>query len=499
MSGDSNGTSVYRGYLFTLGVFLLLIVPRVVTLGFFADGMIYAAIARNMAEGLGSFWAPHYTSLFGEIFYEHPPLSFWLHSFLYRIFGDLPLLDGLYGMLLGAGVLYLTAAIYRKFSPAKESWSPMLFLLLMPMFTWAFGNNILENLMTFMAVLAVYVQCYKPKGRIKSLAVYFFSGAILALGVLAKSPAVLFPLAFPFFHWLILREGSFADVIFHTAAISAGFLTAVAVILFPAGGEVFLKQYIDGQLLKSIAGQRGHDNRWILTIQSVLEPGTAAAIAGVIWFFFRKKVTPRFTREALLFLVIGACAILPLFLIPKQRTYYLLPGLPFLAIALASFFEPVMNELGLWYQSRIEAPLRRRQAWLPRAPLALFLGSCALVGALLWGAPGRMPEFFHDLYPLDKKVSEPIPKNSPLLFCHPKLNPDYSLISHVERYLNLDPVRSTSMNHPLPQITQEAQKKYWILRDKDKNCTLPSNCAVISLGPTKRYDILSCRIDHDKK
>ena len=47
-------TSV-KWYLLSTSVFLLIIVPQLLTDGMFMDGLIYASIARNLAEGIGSF------------------------------------------------------------------------------------------------------------------------------------------------------------------------------------------------------------------------------------------------------------------------------------------------------------------------------------------------------------------------------------------------------------------------------------------------------------
>ena len=44
--------------IFTLAIFIVLIVPLLVQDGMFMDGVLYAAVAKNQAEGFGSFWQP---------------------------------------------------------------------------------------------------------------------------------------------------------------------------------------------------------------------------------------------------------------------------------------------------------------------------------------------------------------------------------------------------------------------------------------------------------
>lgn len=52
----------------------LLLIPTLVQDGMFLDGITYSAISRNMANGIGSFWHPHYTETLYPHFNEHPPL-----------------------------------------------------------------------------------------------------------------------------------------------------------------------------------------------------------------------------------------------------------------------------------------------------------------------------------------------------------------------------------------------------------------------------------------
>ncbi|WP_019218068.1 hypothetical protein [Legionella tunisiensis] len=44
------------------------------------DGIIYAAIAKNLSLGYGSLWQPYYSQTDFSSFYEHPPLVFYFQS-----------------------------------------------------------------------------------------------------------------------------------------------------------------------------------------------------------------------------------------------------------------------------------------------------------------------------------------------------------------------------------------------------------------------------------
>jgi hypothetical protein len=55
-------------YIVTFSVFFLLISPTFLSQGMFFDGTIYSTIAKNFALNNWSFWIPHYTTTFNDVF-----------------------------------------------------------------------------------------------------------------------------------------------------------------------------------------------------------------------------------------------------------------------------------------------------------------------------------------------------------------------------------------------------------------------------------------------
>ena len=63
--------------------------PKLLSEGVFFDGLLYASISRNFAEGFGDYWSSRFSdTFFFYTFAEHPPLQIWLGSFAFRLFGD---------------------------------------------------------------------------------------------------------------------------------------------------------------------------------------------------------------------------------------------------------------------------------------------------------------------------------------------------------------------------------------------------------------------------
>ncbi|MGK0366790.1 MAG: 4-amino-4-deoxy-L-arabinose transferase-like glycosyltransferase, partial [Saprospiraceae bacterium] len=89
--------------IFTLAIFIVLIVPLLVQDGMFMDGVLYAAVAKNQAEGFGSFWQPIFTDTWNKhgvhTFHEHPPLVFGIQSLFFKILGTSIYVERFYSFL----------------------------------------------------------------------------------------------------------------------------------------------------------------------------------------------------------------------------------------------------------------------------------------------------------------------------------------------------------------------------------------------------------------
>lgn len=74
--------------LIVLALLITIFLPSLVHQGMFLDGITYSAISKNLASGIGSCFAPHYTKVLYPVFYEHPPLVFIIQSYFFSIFGN---------------------------------------------------------------------------------------------------------------------------------------------------------------------------------------------------------------------------------------------------------------------------------------------------------------------------------------------------------------------------------------------------------------------------
>ena len=66
--------------IFVLSLYCLLLGFKLLRLGKHGDGIEYASVARNLADGVGTFWKPYLDDYLHPVFHEHPPFVFWLQS-----------------------------------------------------------------------------------------------------------------------------------------------------------------------------------------------------------------------------------------------------------------------------------------------------------------------------------------------------------------------------------------------------------------------------------
>ncbi|MFC2101294.1 ArnT family glycosyltransferase, partial [Bacteroidota bacterium] len=182
-------------WIITITIFIGLLVPTLVQDGMFLDGVTYSAISKNMSNGHGDFWNPHYTQTMYVNFYEHPSMVFIIQSFCFRILGD-----GLYterifclltAILTALGIVLCWRLFNNKNESGNYAWIPIILWITIPLVSWSFMNNLLENTLGVFTIFSVY---FILKSLIKSKIKYLLLGSIfLVMAFLSKGLVGLFP------------------------------------------------------------------------------------------------------------------------------------------------------------------------------------------------------------------------------------------------------------------------------------------------------------------
>ena len=220
----------------------------------------------------------------------------------------------------------------------------MLFVIV-PMTSWAFSNNMLENTMTLFIVISVYccIVSLKNPTIFSSLLYGILSGVSIFLAVLVKGPIALFPLVVPFVslsseHQKLPKTVVTASVLVTTLALAFGLMFSLS-----TASAHFFKRYWSQQVLASVMGERETSASRFNVLKVVsrenLVPLLAAGLLTAAMYRLRKTtISSIHYRLCLYYLGIALAGSLPILISVKQKRWYAFPSLPFYALAIAVVF-----------------------------------------------------------------------------------------------------------------------------------------------------------------
>lgn len=404
-------------------LFIFLVVPSLFHKGMFLDGITYASIARNMAEGDGSFWQPIFSDTFFNPFYRHPPLGLWLQSLFFQVFGDHFWVERVYSLLTGFISGWMIHKIWVLVNPkgvTTKSWLPLLFWTLTPTVYWAYSNNVLENTMALFDLAAVY---FLLRQQVKSRWQDGVIGAVFViLAFLTKGPTGVFPLAVPALYG-IFGKHSIKTTIFSYWPLLLVIGMGIIGMYVHQPARQFLQQYFDGQVMSSISGKDMVTGHFFILERLVLELIPMVVIGFIVWLVTRKI---SISKEVWLFLAIGLSASLPIMISPKQMGHYLVPAMPYFALTVA-----------LLLGNGLATKMRGKKVPLPAYRLIIL--AVGLMGALgSWEA--YRSEKRHEVLLSDVQHIAKVNPDLNYLQVSEEICDDWILIAYFQRYhqLSLD-------------------------------------------------------------
>lgn len=342
--------------IFTLAIFIILIVPILVQDGMFMDGVLYAAVAKNQANGFGSFWFPMFADTWNKhgvhTFHEHPPLALGIQALFFKIFGNGIWVERFYTFLMAIGtawLIHLNWKIIVRKSPQliSFSWLPILLWIIIPVAFWSFQNNMLENTMGLFVLGSTYF-CFKFYFEKQNYQFLVWSSIFIFLATFCKGVPALFPIAIPFLYWISHRKIKFVNVIQHTVLLTSVLFFIYVLLLFYEPARESLIFYFENRLMGRIDSDPTVKSRFYILgrlIQELLPP----LILAVLIFLFAKIKSKYFEpnrehqKNAILLLLIGFSGTLPLMLTMVQKGFYMVHALPYFGLGLALIIAPLLT------------------------------------------------------------------------------------------------------------------------------------------------------------
>lgn len=450
---------------FITGIFFILICPNFLTEGMFMDGLMYSAISKNLANGIGTFWNPYLSETLFPEFHEHPPLAFGIQSIFYNLFGESFYVEKIYSVLTFLIVGVFMVLIWKELKKSiATAWIPLFLWIISCLVFWGATNNILENTMAVFIILSVFI--YMKSLKSHHYLFCFLSGCMLFLAFLTKGFTGLYPLSFPFFYWLFIRKNKFKNCILDTFIMFLG-LTIPALILFSSHETAYMSivKYINKQVISSLKNIQTVDTRFHIIRRFFEENITSLLFALIIVIIgiSQKRIKGLFTNNdkkwIYTFLALTFSGVIPIMISLKQSAFYALTTIPYLAIALGLLIEPIIRQVFIMTEKKKQILFY----------LSVFVFCLAIaVNVFFCGKIGRDKDKLEDLH----VILPEIPENSIISIDKSMHWEDYSLIGYFARYKNISLDNKLKHEYILSANKQLSDSSYVLVNDKTKNMFL---------------------------
>lgn len=320
-----------------LSLSMLIILPKLFQQGMFVDGVDYAAVALNMAQGNGSFWQPQMSETLFPIFYQHPPLAMGFMSLLFMLFGDGFWVEKVYALFIFYTNVLVLWMLWKEILPEPKNRSfaiPLLFFLSMPLSLWSVNAGILETTMAIFSGLAVWMSL-RVYGK-RSVLGHLFIALCLILAFFTKGFTGIFPLASFFFLGVLDSHYSMKQMLmdYLKLFVALFLLLGLGMWLFPMALD-FVTQYIQIQVVGSIQNLQTVGSRFYIVWKIFTESIPSMLLLLGLYFLVRKKVHAvkiKIPFQFWFLLLTVLSGSLPMMISMKQRGFYLYAILPFLAL-----------------------------------------------------------------------------------------------------------------------------------------------------------------------
>ncbi len=340
------------------------------------DEPVYGETAKEMILA-GNWLSPR---IYGEFWYDKPPMFYWLSAISYTLFGISEFTSRLPSALLGMGTaVFVYAQVRRILSDRAAFFSAVVCTTSLGMFYIA--KAAVTDMSLIFSLSAAMLCLYRKK--------YYWGYFFCGIALLVKGPVGYgFPALIMLLYLLLSRRFSLLKEMKIPSGILLAFLVGLPwyIAMYHYHGDPFLDTFIGFHNIDRFTspehpGQNSYI-RYIPVLFLSLFPWTAAFIPAVFRSFSRKNKH----KDFLLFLHCWTWFIFVFFSISKTQ----------LVTYIAPMFVPAAILIG-WYLDRLLCHDWHKDRWI-LGIVHLCLGLAAAAAALLY-VPA-LPEIASDAIPL---------------------------------------------------------------------------------------------------
>lgn len=419
-------------FVLTFSLLLVLVVPALVREGMFMDGMIYATVAKKLANGTGSLWNLELYNPQIDSYRDQPPLGIWIQSLFFLILGNSIYTERIFSFFTLVVNAFLIVKLWNVINRESETsqktgWLPVVFWIIMPVCFWSFSNNMMENTLSIFILLSVIFIFNNMQSKKNSWLI--LSGFFLFLAVMTKGVQALFPACFPFVLFLVFRQGNW-----YSSLLQCLILLIIPSILFffifqIPDARIYFEDYFSKRLVYTFTAAEFQDESRIHLLKKLTEALIVPVILALSLQFglrVKTKLLPHAKKIFIAFSYLALSGSIPLMVTKEQRRFYLVPVLPYYAIAIASLVgRKTTNSVDVVMTNEMTRKMLNSVS-------ALILISVISYSAYSVGKPGRDAELISDV----KEIGKHVPMGSTVK-TDAGIADRYGLRLYLERYYDI--------------------------------------------------------------
>ncbi len=385
--------------LFSILVFVVLFLSRLVTDGMFFDGIAYADVARNLAIGDGSFWDLHYTKTFSYHYHDQPPLTFLIQAQFYKYLGTSIYVERFYCFVFAVLWIVFIAKLFSLYVYDRSAeYFPIILWMTVSIVPWTFQNNLQEVTMGFFALCGVY---FALIGMLQQrLLLVFIAGVFTFCASFCKGAQGLFPIVAPFLFYITYRTISFRKLMEYQVAIIAFPIFMYVLFFFYEPANTTYTLYAKTRLVRTFLNQSNTTSFRFQILIDLLVELIIPILLSIGLFFWSRKKQWKVSSYAAFMVLMALSASLPLTVTKEQRPFYLTPSIPFYILALAAISYTSFNDLYFRWGNEKK---RIKNVNIALVVLVFFGTFIVLIKP---NNPKRDKELLHDIYLLKKVIPE---------------------------------------------------------------------------------------------
>ncbi len=399
-------------WLFTFALITALIVSQLIQDGVFMDGMLYISVAKNLADGLGSFWNPHFSQTLFPNFHEQPPLYFGLLAMFYKILGTSMYVERIFDFTCFLATAFYIKKIWQSVysddaSIAGNSWLPVLFWTSIPVCFWTYTNHVEETLMSVFTIASGYHSYKALFVNNKTWYHLLLAGIFIFLSSLTKGIQGIYPLVAAGIYWMVFRNISFGRMLSYSLVL-IGIPALIYGFLLVTNPEVYVSYaaYFESRFTSAFNGSAATTgSHFYMLFRLVKELFPVVLISCLFLFVTRKKKNIKELEKGrgqtiLWFVLMGLAGSMPLMVTLEQRGFYMVTTLSFFAIAISMWIAPRVSSL--INRTELNSIGFKRSVRIT----AFLLAGCVVFTLTQIGRAKRDKDLLSDIYLCGKVIPE---------------------------------------------------------------------------------------------